>query len=39
LMKQCVAIEGKNAYFHKQLARFKDQPFDSPTPDEGDEDE
>ena len=39
LMKQCAEIDGKNAYFKKQLARFKDQAFDSPTPDEGDEEE
>lgn len=39
LMKQCVELDAKNPYYKKQLARFKDQGFDSPTPDEGDEEE
>ena len=38
IMKECSEMDPKNAYFRKQLARFKDQPFDSPTPDEGEED-
>jgi hypothetical protein len=39
LMKQCAELTPKNAYFRKQLVRFKNQPFDSPTPDEGEEDD
>lgn len=39
IMKECVALDPKSTYFRKQLVRFKDQPFESPTPDEGGEDE
>jgi tetratricopeptide (TPR) repeat protein len=40
LMKQCTEIDPRNAYFRKQLERFKNDPFDSPTPDEeADDDE
>lgn len=39
MMKKCIEMEPRNRYFNKQLARFKDQPFDSPTPDEDDDDE
>ncbi len=38
-MKKCVELDPKNNYFRKQLVRFKEQGFDSPTPEEGDEDE
>ncbi len=34
LMKKCLEIDPKRIYFQKQLVRFKDQPFDSATPDE-----
>lgn len=39
LMKECVELDGKNVYFRKQLERFKTLGFDSPTPDEGDDEE
>jgi tetratricopeptide (TPR) repeat protein len=39
LMKQCVELEPQHSYFRKQLVRFKDQPLDSPTPDEGEDDD
>ena len=39
LMKECVELTPKNPYFKRQLVRFKKQPFDSPTPDEGEDDE
>ena len=37
LMKQCIELNPKHDYFRKQLVRFKDQPFTSPTPDEGED--
>ncbi len=39
LMKKCVELEPQHSYFRKQLIRFKDQPLDSPTPDEGDDED
>jgi tetratricopeptide (TPR) repeat protein len=39
LMKKCVELDAKSGYFRKQLTRFKSEPFDSPTPDEGEEDD
>lgn len=39
MMKKCIEFDPKNVYFRKQLERFKTQGFDSPTPDEGDEEE
>jgi hypothetical protein len=39
LMKRCVELEPQHSYFRKQLVRFKDQPLDSPTPDEGEDDD
>jgi len=39
LMKKCVELDQKNGYFKRQLARFKDQPFDSSTPEEEEDDE
>ncbi|MCE9530493.1 MAG: hypothetical protein K8T89_05090 [Planctomycetes bacterium] len=39
LMKVCAELEPKNGYFRKQLVRFKSQGFDSPTPDENEEDD
>jgi tetratricopeptide (TPR) repeat protein len=37
LMKQCLAMEGKNSYFQKQLERFRTKGFDTPTPQEDDD--
>jgi len=32
LMKKCLEFEPNRLYFRRQFARFKDQSFDSPTP-------
>jgi tetratricopeptide (TPR) repeat protein len=36
LMKKCIELDPKRPYYRKQLVRFKDQPFDSSTPDADD---
>ena len=37
LMKKCSEMDKNNGYYRRQLERFKNQPFNSPTPDEEDE--